>query len=99
MAKIHYIETVTAQNKYTGAPMDALIALIDKRITDLLEKFRTLECVARGGESLANSLDAEGDPVDVISGGIFRAIINATIDISAYNDLREAVTELRRLAT
>src|SRR5262245_44722176 len=86
-----------AQGKFEGASLELLIAVIDGRVNEIIGRCNTIECVARGGESWAKSLDRDGDPMDSVSGGMFRSIINQMEDSEAENGLRDAVRELRRI--
>lgn len=88
-----------AQDKFENASLELLTAVINERLNEIIERCNTIECVARGGESWANSLDCEGDPIDSISGGMFRSIINEMERAKALIELREAVSELRRITT
>lgn len=86
------------QSKFAGASIDVLSAVIGKCVNNIIENHITVECVARGGESLAKSLNLEGDPIDSISGGIFRSIINSMEDASVQHELLAALHELRNIA-
>jgi hypothetical protein len=99
MANTNYTQADNGVTKFAGVPIDVLIGLIDERAKALFEKFNIIQCVARGGESLANSPNMNGDPVDSVSGGIFCSIINTATDASCQYDLHDAVAELRRIAT
>jgi hypothetical protein len=98
MANINSAETDHRINKFAGAPLDVLAGLIHERTNAMFEKFNIIECVARGGESQANSINEDGNPIDSISGGIFSSIINTANDMTGCYELRAAVTELRGIA-
>jgi hypothetical protein len=89
------------QNEFAGASMDVLASFIDKRVNQIIEMQNTVRCVARGGESHANSINSKGDPIDSLSGGIFRSIANTMEGADAQHmriELLAAINELRCIA-
>lgn len=97
MADTNFTQADNVTNKFDGASTETLIALIDTRANEIFEKISIIECVARGGASLANSLNLDGDPTDSVSGGIFSSIISTANDMSGHYELRDAIAALRRL--
>lgn len=97
MADTNFTQADNMTNKFDGASMETLIALIDTRANEIFEKINIIECVARGGASLANSLDQGGDPIDSVSGGIFSSIISTASGTNGHYELRDAIAALRRI--
>lgn len=98
MAITNSTQADNATNKLAGASLEMLVTLFEKQTTKIFEDLHIIECVASGGKSRANSLDLDGDPIDSISGGMFSSIINAATNMSAHNELRDTISELRRIA-
>ncbi|MGF6870616.1 hypothetical protein [Paraburkholderia sp. MM5477-R1] len=82
-----------------GASDEAIIGWVCSRFEVIEQQIHIAASVARGGSSRASAVDAMGDPLDSTSAGIFDAIVQALEDITAQNELRAGLTELRRAVT
>ena len=101
MANTDFTQAHNASNKFFGASLDELVVVMENRLKEIRESLNDVTCIARGGESWARSLDSNGAPKDLISGGIFHSIVNVMECGAAQRvqiDLQDTINELRRIA-
>jgi len=82
-------------NTYDNWPTDSLAKHIGDLADEMNDHSSLVVSVAYGGEAYAGSNDAQGNPIDCTSEGIFRAIISMSESCATYHSLKEAVEELQ----